>query len=646
MGIERDNRKVIEELKDRIAEARRRGMSGGIDDQEMAEREEATQAYAGENERHFVDFVEDCVAQSVKAHADLRETQWECYMTFLEHEPPGYELKAAWQSRTVIPKPFGAVQYGASTVQKAFSPDFLSINDEQNELSQAFWRAVMTQQLSPRYSNFVIKLVDAVTMCLAVGQSMEMIPRYTSADGLRIDLAEPWKILRDPDAPPRDPHGGMYWIHEEWLDYWMLKQAEKAGQYFNIDNAKDTGQADPNNPFMTKEAIARRKGQMWQRSRFRTAMLVREFWGVVLDRHGNMLLPKARLSVCGDRVIQKPAAVPYRRLRWPGVSFSALPDLLSFGGRGLIHGIMSIWEAMCNIMCLHEDALKWVVNPETEISVYDLVDPKDIEGWPGKKYLTRGTPHGQQVVRTINRPDKTSSVLANLAYYDQNFQRGSFVTDAVQGLPGYRQDMTWRESAQNLSQAMGVFTMMGRNIEAGAIAFVEAAMDVIQTFATPEDFVSLLKPKEIQELAQLGGEFPEMSGEFSISGIQAMLKDMDTLKTLITTIVPMSNDPGYGAFIRKYKVLKAIERRANLEDEDVVVDDATAQKILRAQLQAAQNQAAWESHLARSGSMDNGTPEGQGPGSRAGRPVEDLNQQPPGPAGSSGGQNIEGEPMS
>ena len=36
-------------------------MSTGIDAQEMAEREEATQAYAGENEQHFAAYLQDCV---------------------------------------------------------------------------------------------------------------------------------------------------------------------------------------------------------------------------------------------------------------------------------------------------------------------------------------------------------------------------------------------------------------------------------------------------------------------------------------------------------------------------------------------------------------------------------------------------------
>ena len=65
---------------------------------------------------------------------------------------------------------------------------------------------------------------------------------------------------------------------------------------------------------------------------------VYEFYGMALDRHGDVVLENANMTLAGNTLIQPPEEVRYSKLRWPGISFSPMPDLLSTGGRGLLHG--------------------------------------------------------------------------------------------------------------------------------------------------------------------------------------------------------------------------------------------------------------------------------------------------------------------
>jgi hypothetical protein len=562
------------EMENRVARAA--SVNPGWDDREMAEREEAAQAYAGEDEKHFVDYAQDCIRQSNDANKEIRQIQADCWNCFKEKPPVSYGKKESWQSRIVVSKPYPAVMYGASSIKKAFSPDFLSIRDERNEAVADFWKTILQYQTNELHANLPQKFTDASIMGMAVGQGMEVIPTYVAGRGLRYDLVEPWKICRDPDAPPRDPQGGLYWIHQEWLDYYALKQGEADGKYTQVDKAKAVAGANSDDPFMTEEAIRHRKDQIWSRSKFRTMILVSEFWGGVLSPKGEMLLPKATYTIAGGRVIELPKLAPYKRLRWPGVSWSPMPDLLAHGGRGLIEGVITIWESMCNLMCLHEDALKWVVNPPSEVNVNGLIDPTDVDDWPGKKYLVKNTPNGQQVIRTIDRRDTTNSILANMQYHDMNFQRGSMITDAVQGLPGYRKDITARESAQNLEQSMGVFGLMGSNMESGCIELLTASQDVIEAFGAVEDFQDILNPETLVYITQQGGQFPRLSGSYSVSGVASLMKDQEMLKVLTTIIAPMAESPIYQSYIDPYAILKAIERRTSLRDEGVIVDPQTA----------------------------------------------------------------------
>ncbi|MFH1952573.1 MAG: hypothetical protein ABIL06_13250 [Pseudomonadota bacterium] len=571
------------------------------DNQELAEREDATDAYIGENEQHFVDYAMDCIKQSTEAMKDIRAVQNDCWNVYNENEPLSYTDKDEWQSRIIVPKPHQAVQYGAAAVKKAFTPKFLSIGNAQNKTAADFWQKVMEQQLNEQHSKFSLMFTDAVTMSLAVGISQEMIPRWTYGKGLEFSLVEPWKIHRDPDALSRDSQSGMFWIHQEWLDYFVLKQGEQAGKYFDVKRVKEVSGEDPDDPFLTKEAIRARKEQIWDdRSKFRKLILTSEFWGIVLSPNGEVLLPRATYTIAGGRVIQKPKTSPYRKLRWPGIAFSPLPDILRFGGRGLLEGVLTVWEAMNNIMCLHQDYLQWVVNPPTEINVDGLVDPEDVEMWPGKNYLTRDTVSGQQVVRSVQRRSRTNDVLSNMQYYDQQFQRGSFVTDAVQGLPGYRQDMTYREAAMNLDQAMGVYGLMGSNIEAGAIDALVAAQEIVEMNAGFMDYVRAVGEEVLLEAGIMPNPetdsgvsgIPSMDGTFHVSGIQALMRNAETIQAIKEVILPLANDPRMGQYIKPYATLKALEERYNLTDEGIIVEAEEAQQIDQQQQQTMQEQLA------------------------------------------------------
>ena len=594
----------MEELRERRREIERREHAKpSMDSQEAAERGEAAAALAVEQEQLLVDYAADCIRNSTESLSEIRRVQDHCWRTYNEDEPAGYGNKDAWQSRVVVPKPFATVEFGAAVIRKAFSPDFLSIEDDISNAAREFWKTVLDIQNDGQRGRFVHCFSQAVTMALAVGVSMEIIPRWIPGQGLQYALIEPWKILRDPDAPAADPQGGLYWVHQEWLDWHVLKAGETGGKYFDIERVRNIdGSGSSTDPFVTKDAIEARKKQTYRRGGFRTLHLTAEIYGTILDKRGEVILPRGQYTVCGGRVIEMPKSVPYARLRWPGVAFSPFPALLSFGGRGLLKGIVSVWETMCSLQCLFEDALQWLVNPTKEICADNLVDSRDVEDWPGKKYLVKETIQGQSVVRETKRHDMTGSILANQQYHDQLFQRGSFVTDAVQGLPGYRKDITWRESQQNLSQGQSVFELIGSNVEAGAVATLAAAQDVVQTFAGWQDYEQMFGASVLGDLGVVADPgqkngvrgLPKLSGRFHVSGISALMKDAETLEHLVKYIIPLSERPRYAAYIEPYKALKAIERRTNLADEGIIVDEETAGRIKDAQQAADAEQANWQ----------------------------------------------------
>ena len=599
--MEREN--PVEKIKERIAELIRSTPSQEptIDEQEMSEREEAARAYAGEDEAHFVAYCNDCIDTSVKANSDIRLMQRECYDVYKESEPDNYQYKEDWQSKVVLPGPYTAVQTAMSAVRKAFSPSFLSVEKESDPDTADFWQKLMTTQLDKDHADFSVKFTDATGMGFAVGQSLEMIPVWRDGKGLDYIMVEPWKIHRDPDAVSREPQSGMYWIHQEYLDKYILKELEKSGKYQNVDKIGESPGGSPHDPDLTQEQIAERKEKIFQRSTYRKAFLTSEFWGVVLDKKGNMLLPRSTYTIAGNSVIELPKIAPYSTLRWPGMSFSPLPDFLSYEGRGILHGVRSLWGFICSLFCLHIDNLNWVVNPMLEVDITSLVDQTDIDIIPGKPWLTRGSVNGQHVVRAIDRSSPTTDILQNLKYADEKFQNGVFVNDALQGRTSVR-EITAKEAAQNLDQAMGVFGLMGENIESGAIKIIKAGMETIEINAGYDDVKRVFSDEVAQMFidpsSDTGIRLPALSGGFSVSGLSAILKDNETMKHIQETIMPiLIQQTPMAKYIKPYNILKSIETRINLKDEKIICTEEEAAQIDQQEAAAAQEAQAKQDEM-------------------------------------------------
>ena len=589
-----------------IGAAQRAPVPMVMDEKELAERTEAADAYAGEQEKHFVDYAADCVKQSVDAMRRIRRSQQECWRVFNEEEPDFYGRKEEWQSKVVLPKPYSAVLFAAAVARKAFDTEFLSIKNEQNKLAMRFWEMAMPFFLSKTQADFPITFMDSSQMSFAVGTSMETLPVWRPGLGLRLINVEPWKIHRDPDAATRKPQSGLFWAHQEYQDLWLVKKLGKEKRYINTEKISgpgpDTGSYDTN---LSKAEIDKRKGMLWHRSEFRDSVLTTELWGTVLSKHGELLLPSATYTVCADRVVRLPKPSPYPTLRWPGMSFSVLPHLLRYDGRGLIHGIKSLWNFMNGLMCLHNDSLNWTVNPTSEVITSKLTDPQDVDDWPGKKYLVRDTESGQQVVRYHDRKSTTGDILANLNFCDQRFQEGTFVTNLVQGLPGYRAEVTAREAAQSLEQALTIFGLIGKNLEAGALDVIIACCEVIRVNMTYQEcqmwfgidnetgyywadyFYDATKKTRLN--------IPGITtGAFHVSGMTNLMKDWEQLRNIRDIIVPLAENQHFAPFINKYGTLRAIEARLGLRDEKILIpiQSAIPLEAAIAQQFAAEIQAA------------------------------------------------------
>lgn len=436
-----------------------------MDDKELKEREEAADKYAGEDPKHFVNYCIECARESRDSRKDVLNAMsllWDAYCNMME-----FGDKEDWQSRVVTNKPFAAVERGIAIIGKAFrNPNYITaegVHIDDKDISEEVKKSLQYWAKTQKV-NFPFKFKNAARMSMAVGLSLELIPRWE--DGMTLDWTEPWKILRDPDALPGEPWSGNYWIHEEWIDKWIIDEAGKDGYYINTDDVKEGG--DPT-PELTKEEIERRKKMFWQRSKYRKSVLVREFNGVVLGKDGNLLLPNAKYTIASNVLIRPPKGIPFVNIRWPGSSFSPIPHILRYDGRGIIEGVFEIWKMLNKMLSLTMDDFSWAVNRMREIVPELFLDPTDLILYPGKD-IYRSTDHlDQPSVRDLIDTTNIDKILAVAQYMAQQIDNGDFVSEFVAGLPGSRSQITKGEVEIKTEQNMGIFDSIGTEIEAGAV---------------------------------------------------------------------------------------------------------------------------------------------------------------------------------
>lgn len=556
----------------------------GVDDQELEERSEAATAYGKEDPDIYVDFAHACVNESEQANIEIRYLWDQCYRAY--RADIDYSEKEEWQAKMTTGDMTSTVKQGVAIIRKALrQPDWYKIEpveDENDKWIASFLRDACAFWFNPQHARLDTAFSDGTELGFAIGQSHEMIPRWVPGKGLVFSLVPPWQIYRDPDASPREPQSGDYWDHVEWLDLWKVKKL--GPRYVRLDevtaNEANWGQE-------TAERRARRKGQYYQRSSFRKSVRMIEHWGVILDKAGELLLENARFTVAGDVLIRNPEPSPFVSMRWPGISFSPLPDLFTFEGHGIIETSLLLWLNSCNLMSLHLDDLSWRVNKLREINRMRLEDPTDVAMFPGKTVFTReDVPPGQQVVKEVYTSPSTSESLATLQHWDQRREASSLVTQMAAGQRGTKSQKTKGEAEILLGQSMTVFDSIGEDIEEGAVNAIKAAIEIIvlnwSEYSDPSVTRVMPNDTNAQRFAKMSleqrKELLRANSDVKIMGISAAIRNSQLIQ-MYKDLAQDAASSTFGKYFKPFKLEKHKVYAYGFNEPDFLVTDEQADAL-------------------------------------------------------------------
>lgn len=551
---------------------------------------------------HLVEYVEECVRHTERTNGDrmkLDEQLWDAH----ENTQREMAVKEDWQAKITTNEPFQTVIQAKMLVRKAVvdRPDWFSMTTQHQDnpamvAKAKFWedaarwwvgRAKLTQ-LFP----------DMTEMSFTIGESMASKAVWTTEadgqEGLRMVQIEPWKLKRDPDAISRQPQSGLYCIHQDWIDYHVLLEGEKRGDYVNVRNCLhdkgDEGSLDRHDE--------RRKRRLVDYShKFRPQVFVREFWGGVLDHNGELVYPSVRFTTANRTVISRPVETNFARIRWPIHQFAALPHMRNFHGYSLIEGMLKMWKFRNNLISMTADRLSFVLNGAYEVDEGKLVNPADKELYPGctkaKKFNAQGSAYTPIKMDTEFLPvvERLMALTGNL------FQNGVFVTELLKGEIGERKDITKGEVQIKTQQAMGVFEGIGRDVEYGAEQYIEMIQDVLTTYWDPNDtpsYLEVLGQKHAQIIGEIAMLSPEqriqavkMDTDIEVRGVSLLFQKAEMVDHLMN-MVKLTGDPRFANYAKNDVMIRKLAD--SLDASEVIkTDDELLAEVQQLRDQMANN---------------------------------------------------------
>lgn len=530
---------------------------------------------------HLVAYLNACLKESFESSKDRREKDVELWHA---HESEMEEMhdKEDWQSGIILNQPFSTVQHASAVVRRGLfgrsDHMFLEPWQEKNpemDMKVAFWRRALKFWGNRPTADRRLKFVDSARYGFAMGLSGAL--KYSAGDDnlgretMDITCVEPWKLFYDQKKRmPRNPQSGLYAIHEEVVDLYELMELGRQGIYVNTD--KLPGSAAPVDEAGEFAEHARQFETMDEHTQnaiyknpFRKEATVREFYGTVLDEHGDILLPNAHYITANNIVIKPLTVTPFPTIRWPWSDFSPLPHPSKYHGYGIYQGTMGLWKFMCTVLNLYIDNENFRINNMYEVVEEALMDSADGEFFPGRRFRKKAGHKDPAIIPILKAQSNVQDMQFMWGIINSLWQEGTNVNQFVTGQqnPG---KMTATELNIKTQQSMGVLdSMIGKDVEDGYCEVIKLEQEFLQTMWNPaytpyfanafadDPFYQFLAGEELPLEVKM--EAMSLEADVRVHGISRAFEKAQVAQELIG-LMQLAEKPVYMPYAKPYETFK------------------------------------------------------------------------------------------
>lgn len=570
-----------------------------------------------------------------------------------------YHLKQDWshkmkgQSKEFLPKQAIATEQLTSFIQQALldinkwfeisardgvvnpliTPDemqkILNRQLEKNKIAQFI---ADTIKLGVLGANMIVKVHGKRVDCPSYevdkeqGQPEKLLKKTKPYWQLQLDL------LRQEDWFP-DPNGNLYEIQRVEMDYYQLLQlAKDQPDVYDLEAIKkiaNMGEDEEDHRWKKY----RETNQNISYDRFRKRVVIKEFWGNIIDPHSGELLHENVVCAIANNsfLIRPPQKNPFWHGESPFVSAPLIRVPHSAWGKALMDAPTMSNLAMNEIYNLMVDGGMASVFGIRQLREQWLANPEQVNDGlvPGTTLIMNSSaPPGAKVMERVDTGDLPAEAMSLYNLSDREFQQSALTNDTRLGVLPQRQ-VKATEIVASQNAITGLFNGIVKVVEKD---FIVAILD--KAWKTMAQHMNDIHVDEVKALIgesralQLSNFSPKkifaatVGGySYSVFGLSSILNKMNDFQKITALLQTIGASPLMASeFQKKYsftKLLGEIIKSLDINEQKIVLSDEEkaqlAAQAQQAQQQQGQAQPGGSQPAAKTEGMPgaNGQPSGQ-----------------------------------
>lgn len=429
----------------------------------------------------------------------IRNTWLDCYGQYRNKQD--FDDKAPWQSRITFAKAHSAVKNFAANIMRLLLQSEQWVTVEPGEVNPT----IDLKRSAPLIEKVVLRLADTAHTrsqlrdalefagacgvgCLKVGFQYKsavdlsvggddtgpfVVQKQRKEGVLFVQSIDPFHIWTGPRT--RDNNRFDFIIEETLVDVQELKSQkglENTSELEHVDRIAD--QMYFADQVYTRD-FARYDKRMIPAEHYRKQALIWEFWGDIVDPHTQAVVDANKHIIIANRTtILKYEDNPYWDGLPPYIIFSPVLVAGRFPGQGLLEMNLSVKDGIDRLAQMQEDHLKFSVVPMLEVEASALENPEgDMQTGvqPGKVFYKRAGA-SPNAVAGVQFPQLSNAPFNFQMEMGKEYQRGTFITDQVQGLTDQKGETTATEVQTTQMQSTLILADIAQIIEDNCLSLL------------------------------------------------------------------------------------------------------------------------------------------------------------------------------
>lgn len=587
-------------------------------DSELATYDDGTPLGGGLTWGDVRDWVNRCWREDddrMKPLQAIQDRLWQLYRNFED-----WSDKEDWQSRIAVPKAYSAIKQAAAQLRKLMnSSDRWVMVDGFGTMGRAI--APIVEQatntlMKSKSLHLMYPLIDAWESSMAIGVAAwrvepETALHYTDVlSGSQPENQARLKVRnldyrRFKFGPNTTPYSIDRFIEDLEVPYSYLSQSKNRFRnlaFLERDNfAIPQDETRDDARFDINDQINRKRVQL-------NIVNLREYWGDICNiRTQEVVARDVHIGLLDRKYVGFLRKIPYWHTRKkPYIIFSPLHVAYRFPGCGILEAVRDIFRGINRIANLQMDGLEYALLKQFEVDMSLLENPGDLATGiePGKFYRKRMGTNSLPAIREIEVSDIKAGGMEAMQLWDREIQRGSFITDQVQGLTGSKGETTATEVTEAAQGTDSMLLSIALDLEDMALTpLAEMLFDLaVQYFDSGSDpnWEKLLGADMLDKMTReqrrrlIGDEY-----ELNFRGLSQAIINQEKSKRIMESLQLVGSNPLFAQVVNVPRMFTDLLK--SIGSADYVLPNAEARYAQALQQEQAQAQAQQQQKVQQMG---------------------------------------------